>query len=117
CYINVMLTYSQETIVDREKILEAIDYSKRRRANLNENERLYLGDHDVLYRVKDPSLKNNKLVINHAKDIVDIKTGYLIGNPVEYQVQEELDIDAVLEEYREQAIDNLNVELGQDCSV
>lgn len=45
----------------------------------------YRGKQPILYRVKNvrPEI-NNKLVINRAKEIVTFKTGYLLGEPIQY---------------------------------
>ena len=44
----------------------------------------YRGKQDILYRVKDADLSNNKLVCNHAKYIADFTSAFLIGEPVTY---------------------------------
>ena len=44
----------------------------------------YRGKQDILNRVKDADLSNNRLVCNHAKYIADFTSAYLIGEPVAY---------------------------------
>ena len=44
----------------------------------------YRGKQDILNRVKDADLSNNRLVCNHAKYIADFTSAYLIGEPVTY---------------------------------
>ena len=45
----------------------------------------YLGDQPILNRQKDirPEI-NNKIVENHAMEIVDFKKGYVFGEPIQY---------------------------------
>ena len=47
--------------------------------------RYYKGDQPILQRVKvvRPEI-NNKIVENHAYEIVSFKTGYVFGEPVQY---------------------------------
>ena len=47
--------------------------------------RYYRGDQPILYRVKEvrPEI-NNMVVENRANEIVSFKTGYLVGEPVQY---------------------------------
>lgn len=47
--------------------------------------RYYRGDQPILYREKEvrPEI-NNMVVENRANEIVSFKTGYLVGEPVQY---------------------------------
>lgn len=47
--------------------------------------RYYRGDQPILYRKKEvrPEI-NNMVVENRANEIVSFKTGYLVGEPVQY---------------------------------
>ena len=56
-------------------------------------------------------------MINHAKYIVDTNTGYLLGNPVEYQTSEEHDIQPLLDVYKKNVITDLDVELCKDIGI
>ncbi len=51
---------------------------------LNKLRDYYLGKHDILTRTREGNAPNNKIVCNHAKEIVDTSAGYFIGNPVSY---------------------------------
>ena len=56
--------------------------------NRNEIEylwRYYCGDQPILNRVKDirPEI-NNQVVVNRAEEIVSFKSGYLMGEPIQY---------------------------------
>jgi len=57
------------------------------------------------------------VIVNHAKYITKINLGYLIGNPVEYQVTKGVNIDPVLDQYKAQTIANLDAELAKNCSI
>ena len=80
-----MFTTSPITKLDRKTVIKAIKYNEDSLDRFNELERYYEGLHDILDRAKAGQLSNNKMVINHAREITDIKVGYFIGNPVEYQ--------------------------------
>lgn len=56
-------------------------------------------------------------VTNHARYIVKTNVGYLLGNPVNYLVDEKYDIEPILRLYYHQTIGNLDVELANDASI
>ena len=60
---------------------------------------------------------NNKLVVNHAKYITDMMVGYLLGNPVDYQVNDGINIDPILGAYKRQTMENIDVEIAKECSI
>ena len=62
-------------------------------------------------------LKNNKIMINHAKYITDTNIGYLLGNPVDYQASKDYDIEPILEAYKKQTINDLDMEIAKDVSI
>ncbi|QIK57777.1 phage portal protein [Erysipelothrix sp. HDW6A] len=92
---------------------ERIDFIKAQKAEEESNTKLkqdyYKGKHRILERNKDPDLKNNKVVVNHCKRIVDINAGALFNQPVQYQVNEGLDIQPLLDEYNKQTIERLDL--------
>jgi len=75
----------------------------------------YRGEHAILQRFKNDTLKNNKLVINHASYIVDTATGYLLGAPVDYV--SDYDISAILDCYKQQTINDLDTEIAKNTSI
>lgn len=56
-------------------------------------------------------------VTNHARYIVKTNVGYLLGNPVNYLVDEKYNIEPILKLYYHQTIGNLDVELANDASI
>ncbi|MBX9122943.1 phage portal protein, partial [Enterococcus sp. K18_3] len=45
----------------------------------------YDGNQEILKRKKEnESAPNNKVLINHAKYVVDMNVGFMVGNPVAY---------------------------------
>lgn len=58
-------------------------------------ENYYLGKHPILDRIKTNGLSNRKLVTNHAKYIADFTNAYMIGEPVTYSA--DFDIDVITE--------------------
>ena len=61
---------------------------------------------------------NDLLAIhNYAEYIVDTNVGYLLGNPVSYKAAENLDITAITEAYKSQSMDEVDSDIGEDCSM
>lgn len=86
----------------------------------------YYGDHDIKNRVRDnPKAPNNKLVCNHAEYIVDMATGYFLGNPIKYKTEsidsdggaKELDITPITDNFKDVDIHSHDVELDRDRSI
>lgn len=103
---------------DTEKVVQdAINYNETLRERYNKLERYYLGKHPIISRYKTDFNFNNKLVINHAKYITDINIGYLLGNPVDYNTNEEYNFDLIREEYDKQNIPVLDHEIAKDLSI
>ena len=99
------------------EIEKIIAYGEQQQSRFKKLENYYLGVHDVLNRIKSSGLSNNKIVINHPKYIVDTNVGYLLGNPVEYQVTEGMDIEPIKDAYKKQTINDLDVEIARDCGI
>lgn len=100
-----------------ELTIERIEYVKKKKqqelSRLNKNKDYYKGKHAILEREKDPDLKNNKVVVNHCKRIVDINAGTLFNQPVQYQADEGLDIQPILDEFNKQTIERLDLDNGK----
>lgn len=84
----------------------------------------YYGEHNIKSRVRDnPKAPNNKLVCNHAEYIVDMSTGYFLGNPIKYTtesidgVSKALDIRPILDNFKDVDIHSHDVELDRDRSI
>lgn len=86
----------------------------------------YYGEHDIKNRVRDnPKAPNNKLVCNHAEYIVDMSTGYFLGNPIKYKTEsidsdsgnKELDITPITDNFKDVDIHSHDVELDRDRSI
>ena len=104
--------------LNAELITDAINFNEKRRDRYNRLYDYYCGKQDILNREKTgDALSNNKLMINHARYIVDVGTGYLLGNPVSYQADQGEDIQPVVDQYKRQAIDNLDSKLAKDVAI
>ena len=112
-----MYQVNKDTPLDAKLIKEAIEYNEKRRTRFNTLDNYYLGVQAITAREKQETLMNNKLVVNHAKYITDLYTGYLLGNPVDYQVNDGTDIQAILDAYKRQTIENIDVEIAKECSI
>lgn len=86
----------------------------------------YYGDHDIKDRVRENAkAPNNKLVCNHAEYIVDMATGYFLGNPIKYKTESidsdgtatELDITPLTDNFKDVDIHSHDVELDRDRSI
>lgn len=112
-----MYQVNKDTPLDAKLIKKAIDYNEKRRTRFDTLDDYYMGKQAITTREKVETLMNNKLVTNHAKYITDMMVGYLLGNPVDYQVNDGIDIQPVLDAYKRQTIENIDVEIAKECSI
>ena len=112
-----MYQVNKDTPLDAKLIKKAIDYNEKRRTRFDTLDDYYMGKQAITTREKVETLMNNKLVTNHAKYITDMMVGYLLGNPVDYQVNDDVDIQPVLDAYKRQTIENIDVEIAKECSI
>lgn len=113
-----MFQVDKDTELDAALVKKAIDFCNEHRERYDRLDRYYGGQHDILAREKpDEVLMNNKLLVNHAKYITDVATGYLLGNPVDYQVDNEEDIQPILDAYKKQTMENIDFEIAKECSI
>ena len=112
-----MYQVNKDTPLDAKLIKKAIDYNEKRRTRFDTLDDYYMGKQAITTREKVETLMNNKLVTNHAKYITDMMVGYLLGNPVDYQVNNDIDIQPVLDAYKRQTIQNIDVEIAKECSI
>lgn len=86
--------------IGKDNILDVLDEaSKVHEQNVTEIEYLwnyYKGKQPILERIKEirPEI-NNMIVENRAKEIVDFKVGYLVGEPIQYVGRGAADTDTV----------------------
>ena len=105
-----------ETPLSGDLIKDAIDFNEKRRKRYNLLDDYYIGRQCILERKKPETYKNNRVMVNHAKYITDLYTGYLLGNPVDYQ-SNDVNLEPVLENYKRQTIANLDAEIAKECSI
>lgn len=83
------IIYSDENVITSDNLLtvlrDSIGVHSANRIDIEYLYKYYKGEQPILYRKKDirPEI-NNKIVINRANEIVSFKTGYLMGEPVQY---------------------------------
>lgn len=85
--------YSDYESVTRENVIdilnEALPIHLANSAEINFLYRYYKGKQPIRNRKKDIRDNiNNKVIVNRANEIVSFKTGYLVGNPVQYVCRE-----------------------------
>lgn len=112
-----MYTLPKDTKITYQVLNDVIAYNEKVKRRFKKLENYYLGKHDIIERTKDDRLSNNKVVVNHAKYITDTNIGYLLGNPVDYQVNGEYDIEPILDAYKKQTINDLDSEIAKDVSI
>ena len=112
-----MYTLPKDTKITNQILNDVIEYNEKYKDRYNRLELYYLGKHDILNRTKDDSLKNNKVMVNHAKYITDTNVGYLLGNPVDYQASKDYDIEPIMDAYKKQTINDLDSEIAKDISI
>ena len=118
-----MYTLPKDTVITNQVLNDVIAYNEKCIGRFKMLEDYYIGKHNILERTKDDRLKNNKVMINHAKYITDTNIGYLLGNPVDYQVGKDdkgkplYDIEPVLDAYKKQTINDLDSEIAKDVSI
>jgi SPP1 family phage portal protein len=112
-----MYQVNKDTPLDAKLIKKAIDYNEKRRTRFDTLDDYYMGKQAITTREKVETLMNNKLVTNHAKYITDMMVGYLLGNPVDYQVNNDINIQPVLDAYKRQTMENTDVEIAKECSI
>lgn len=78
----------------------------------------YDGEHEILNRTKEnENAPNNKIVVNHAKYVVDMNVGFMVGNPIAYASSNEEDISPITDEYDRMDIVSHDTEMEKDLSV
>ena len=102
-----LVMYTEESHIDESNIVEELNKALRYH-NINVDaitylDRYYRGDQPILYREKKvrPEI-NNRIVENHALEIVDSKVADLFGEPIQYVLSDSEDEEKAL------AIDTLN---------
>jgi SPP1 family phage portal protein len=81
--------YSSEEVITKENVVkvlkDAYSIHQKNSADIDYLYNYYKGNQPILQRTKliRPEI-NNKIVENHAYEIVDFKKGYVFGEPVQY---------------------------------
>nr|DAP67099.1 MAG TPA: PORTAL PROTEIN [Caudoviricetes sp.] len=112
-----MYTLPKDTKINAKILNDVIKYNEEFKKRYDKLERYYLGKHDIVERKKGDISINNKVMVNHAKYITDTNIGYLLGNPVDYQVNDEYNIGPILKEFNKQTISDLDSEIAKDLSI
>lgn len=118
-----MYTLPKNTKITNQILNDVIEYNEKYKKRYKMLENYYFGKQAIMGRTKEDRLKNNKVMINHAKYITDTNVGYLLGNPVDYQVDKDTsgnplyDIQPILDAYKKQIINDLDSEIAKDVSI
>lgn len=113
-----MYTLSKDYTINYELIKNILDYADDQSKRLIKLKQFYAGIQNINERNKiGDGLSNNKVMINHAKYIVDVNTSYLLGNPVDYQAVETINIEPIKDAYKQQTITDLDIELAKNSAI
>lgn len=98
------------------EIIKALIDSSKRKCNIGRFNKLedYFMNKETVSREAPHRLLT---IVNHARYIVKVNIGYLLGSPVEYMVTKDYNIQPVIDEYRRQTIGDLDMSLAKDCSI
>jgi len=104
--------------VTQELLKGVLAEHERRVRDLNGLRAYYDGDHAILRRAKTAGASNNRLVVNHARYIVELTSAYLIGNPVGYAgAVEGAALQPMLDAYRRCDVDSVDAELAKHAAI
>ena len=101
-----------------ELLAYCIEQHRQTVERLNKLSDYYDGKQDILKRTKENTESpNNKVLINHAKYVVDMNVGFMVGNPISYAPELEKNIKPILDAYDRVDIVSHDTEMEKDLSV
>ena len=91
----------------------------RSKGRLRRLREYYMGDTDVIRRVRGPGLPNNRVSHPFARYIVMVSVGYLVGESVGYKTdkKQRATLDRVLHAYREADIPAVDIENARNAAI
>ncbi|OIM22401.1 phage portal protein [Oenococcus oeni] len=97
----------------------AIDQHKQKKDRLKRLNDYYDGKQDILSHQmqNNQHSSNNKVLVNHAKYITDMITGFIAGNPISYSPGKDKNIDAIVQLFQDLNIQKHDIESEKDLSV
>ena len=113
-----MYRMSKDAELTPAMIKAYIDTWAPERRRLNRLYEYYVGKHDILQRSSsDPAKPNNRIVNPYPSYIVDVYTGYFMGEPVTYACDDEALKDALdqINSYNDEAAED--AELAKDAGI
>ena len=75
----------------------------------------YASKPSITERTVPAGFPNNRLVHNYGRYIVSVSSGYLVGNPVAYQSEE--DIAPLIDAYIKARVESVDAELAKDAAL
>lgn len=101
-----------------ENIMKAVEELRRRQDRYKQLRDYYIGDQPILYRDMESDVaKNNKLVNNFCSYIAEIGADFLMGNPVDYQAPEGMNIDDIITRYTTQGMSDIDSDIALDAEI
>ncbi len=112
---SAVLNEAGKIILAERELLDLLEKHSLENERLERLYRYYAGKHDILERVsRSQNLPNNRIMVNHAKYITDIATGYMVGNPISYTGD---DLEPLLHAYKAANIYSQDTALGKSASI
>lgn len=118
-----MFTYLRENYdeknIDENRVKELIEKHREVSTEMKKKKDYYLGQHEIterklLEKVEGP---DNKVIINHAKDITDTATGYFLGSPIKYTTTADTDIEKLIDAFSKAGTDENDYDNALDMSI
>lgn len=101
-----------------ENIEKAVEELRKRQDRYEQLYDYYIGDQPILYRtMESDAAKNNRLVNNFCSYIAEICADFLLGNPVDYQAPEDINIDEIMDLYTNQGMSDVDSDLALDAGI
>lgn len=114
----VRFTLPAGSEANAENIAKAVEELRKRQDRYKQLRDYYIGDQPILYRtMESDAAKNNKLVNNFCSYIADICADFLLGNPVDYQAPEDINIDEIMDLYANQQMSDTDSDLALDAGI
>ena len=110
-----MIIRDRQWLGSAKMVSGCIKEHETKAARYNRLHEAYRGNATIMQRDMLDGLPNNKLVHNYPRYIVAVASGYLVGNPVNYQSEQ--DITPLQEAYKAARVDSVDSELAKDASL
>lgn len=106
--------------LDIQEVLEFIEKHKKEKPRYDKLQRYYEGKHDILQTQKDSDKPNNQIVNAFPRYIVDMMTGYFVGQPIRYTNKSDAkdqNMEQLLQAFDYADEGEHNLEIAKTCAI